>query len=94
MSKTQHLDILKRRQASLKKQISDNLDLLIGSVARSPTMRYYNLTTKIEGKTVTRYLRKGLVPTAKRMTNRHKKVRTLMQQLSTVNWEILKLESE
>ena len=94
MSKAKNLDILKRRRESLKKQIAANLDLLIGSVGRSPAMRYHNLTTKIEGKTVTRYLRKGLVPKAKRMTLRHKKVRSLIQQLSTVNWEIIKLESE
>lgn len=94
MSKTQHLAILKKRQASLKEQIADNLDLLIGSVGKSPAMRYHNLTTKVDGKTVTRYLRKGLVPKVKRMTLRHKKVRVMIQDLSTVNWEILRMESE
>jgi len=42
----------------------------------------------------TRYVRKGLVPKVKKMTERHKKVRTLIQKLSKVNWELLKLESK
>lgn len=94
MSKEQTLELLKKRQASLKKQISANLDLIIGSVGKSPAMSNWNLTTKVGGKTVTRYVRKGLVPKMKKMTQRHKKVRTLIQQLSAVNWEILKIESD
>jgi len=78
----------------LKEQICDNLDLLVGSVVRSPAMMYHSLTTKVEGKTVTRYVRKGLVPKVKKMTARHKRVRMLIQKLSNVNWELLKLESE
>ena len=78
----------------LKQQICDNLDLLVGSVVRSPAMMYHSLTTKVDGKTVTRYVRKGLVPKVKKMTDRHKRVRTLIQQLSKTNWELLKLESE
>ena len=78
----------------LKKQICSNLDLLVGSVVRSPAMMYHSLTTKVEGKTVTRYVRKGLVPKVKKMADRNKRVRTLIQKLSNVNWELLKLESE
>ena len=78
----------------LKEQICNNLDLLLGTVVRSPAMMYHSLTTKVDGKTVTRYVRKGLVPTVKKMTERHKKVRTLIQKLSKVNWELLKLESK
>ena len=59
----------------LKEQICNNLDLLIGSVVRSPAMMYHSLTTKVEGKTVTRYVRKGLVPKVKKMTDRNKRVR-------------------
>ena len=88
------IDLLRKRQASLKEQINENLDLLVGSVVRSPAMMYHSLTTKVEGKTVTRYIRKGLVAKVKIMTDRNKRVRTLMQQLSKVNWELLKLESE
>ncbi len=88
------IEILRKRQAYLKKQISENLDLVVGSVVRSPAMMYHSLTTKVDGKTVTRYVRKGLVPQVKKMTARNKKVRELIQKLSKVNWELLKLESK
>ena len=87
------LNMLKKQQDMLKEQICSNLDLLVGSVVRSPAMMYHSLTTKVEGKTVTRYVRKGLVPKVKKMTDRNKRVRTLIQKLSKVNWELLKLES-
>ena len=88
------IDFLIKQQDMLKEQICRNLDLLVGSVVRSPAMMYHSLTTKVEGKTVTRYVRKGLVPKVKKMTDRNKRVRTLIQKLSKVNWELLKLESE
>ena len=78
----------------LKEQIRNNLDLLIGTVVRSPAMMYHSLTTKVEGKTVTRYVRKALVPKVKKMTDRHKRVRVLINKLSKINWELLKLESK
>jgi len=88
------INLLKKQQAMLKEQISKNLDLIVGSVVRSPAMMYHSLTTKVDGKTVTRYIRKGLVPRVKKMTDRHKRVRSLIQKLSKVNWELLKLDSE
>ena len=88
------IDLLRKHRASLKEQIRNNLDLLMGTVVRSPAMMYHSLTTKVEGKTVTRYVRKGLVPIVKKMTDRHKRVRLLINKLSKVNWELLKLESK
>ncbi len=88
------IDLMKKQQDMLKQQICRNLDLLVGSIVRSPAMMYHSLTTKVEGKTVTRYVRKGLVPKVKKMADRNKRVRTLIQKLSNVNWELLKLESE
>ncbi|MEE8431766.1 MAG: DUF6788 family protein [Candidatus Desulfatibia sp.] len=88
------IDLMKKQQDMLKDQICRNLDLLIGSIVRSPAMMYHSLTTKVGGKTVTRYVRKGLVPKVKKMTDRNKRVRTLIQKLSNVNWELLKQESE
>jgi hypothetical protein len=88
------VDLMKKQQDMLKQQICNNLDLLVGSVVRSPAMMYHSLTTKVEGKTVTRYVRKGLVPKVKKMADRNKRVRTLIQKLSNINWELLKLESE
>ncbi len=88
------IDLLKRRQALLKEEIMANLDLLIGNIGKSPSMAGHNLTTKVEGKTVSLYVRKDIVRKAKEMTRRHKKVRLLIQKLSKVNWDILKLDNE
>jgi hypothetical protein len=87
--KTQHL---KDRQAELKQQICDNLDLLVGTVYRSPAMHHYHLTTKVKGKTVSRYVPKRLLPFVQEMTDRHKCVRTTIKELSDINWELLKTE--
>ncbi len=77
----------------LKEQIISNLDLFIGSIGKSPAMKHHNLTTKVKGKTVSMYVRKDLVPKAKTMTLRSKKVQSLLVKLSKVNWELLILES-
>jgi hypothetical protein len=59
------IDIMKMRQASLREDIASRLDsFLIGTVAKSPSMRGYSLTTKAGGKTVTSYVRKDIVPMA------------------------------
>ena len=88
------IELLKKRQSMLEEQIGKNLDLLVGSVVRSPAMMYHSLTTKVEGETKTRYVRKGLVAKVIKMTDRHKRVRLLINKLSKVNWELLKLESK
>jgi hypothetical protein len=87
------LDILKKQQARLSEDITAMLDsFLIGSVARSPSMSGHNLTTKVQGKTVTLYVRKDIVPKALEMSGRYKTLWSLMQELSKVNLEILRLE--
>jgi hypothetical protein len=87
-------DILKKRQAGLKEDITAMLDsFLIGTVAKSPSMTGYSLTTKLNGKTVTLYARKGIVPKALEMGKRYSRLWTLIQALSKVNWEILNLEN-
>jgi hypothetical protein len=88
-------DILKKRQARLREDIVAMLDsFLIGTVAKSPSMTGYGLTTKVEGKTITLYVRKNIVPKALEMGNHYKKLWALIQALSKVNWEILNLEDE
>lgn len=87
------IELLKKRKEMLKEQICNNLDLLVGSVCKSPAMKYHNLTTKVDGKTVSKYVRKGHVPKAKKMIHRYHKVYSLILKLSKVNWELLKLES-
>jgi len=88
-------DILKKRQARLKEDIGSLLDsFLIGTVAKSPSMTGHSLTTKVKGKTLTVYIRKGIVPKALEMGSRYKRLWTLIQALSKVNWEILNLENK
>jgi len=89
------LPLLKKRQALLQQEIIAHLDsFLIGTVAKSPSMSGFSLTTKVEGKTVTLYIRKDIVSKAMEMGRRYKKLWSLLQKLSKVNWEILKLENE
>ena len=87
-------DILKKRQTRLKDDIVSMLDsFLIGTVAKSPSMTGHSLTTKVEGKTITLYVRKDVVPKALEMGRRYKRLWALIQTLSKVNWEILNLEN-
>ena len=91
----QRIDILKRRRDRLREDVVAHLDaFLIGTVARSPSMTGYGLTTKVKGKTVSLYVRKGIVREAEEMTKRYKRLWLLLQKLSGLNWEILKLERE
>jgi hypothetical protein len=57
-------------------------------------MTGHSLTTKVKGKTVTLYARKDIVPKALEMSNRYKRLWTLIQALSKANWEILNLENK
>jgi hypothetical protein len=88
-------DILKKRQARLREDIAAMLDsFLIGTVAKSPSMSGFNLTTKVQGKTVTLYVRKDIVPKAREMGRRYRRLWTLIQTLSKINWEMLNLENK
>ena len=89
------IDILKRRRDRLREDIIAHLDVfLIGTVAKSPSMAGHGLTTKVKGKTVSLYVRKGIVREAMEMTKRYKRLWLLLQKLSRVNWEMLTLERE
>jgi len=88
MSKESELQF---RQQQLKRQIQDALDLLQGSLHKNPSQRGYHLTVKVDQKTVTRYVRKDLVPLVRAMTRNHLKVRKLLQRLSEANWRLLQL---
>ena len=88
------LDILKKRQARLREDLTAMLDsFLIGTVGKSPSMTGYNLTTKVKGKTITLYVRKDIAPKALEMGRRYQRLWTLIQTLSKINWEILNLEN-
>ena len=89
------VDVLKKRQDSLKEEIIALLDdYLIGSIGKSPSMSGHNLTTKVDGKTVTWYVRKAIVPKASEMSKRYNRLWSLIQKLSKVNWERLNIESK
>ena len=91
----EQIDLLKRQRERLKEDIAAQMDFfLIGTVAKSPSMTGHSLTTKVKGKTVTVYVRKQIVEKAKEMTKRYKMMWLLMQKLSKINWDILKLENE
>ena len=91
----QRIDILERRRDRLREDIIAYLDVfLIGTVAKSPSMSGHGLTMKVKGKTVSLYVRKGIVKEAEEMTKRYKRMWLLLQKLSRVNWEMLTLERE
>jgi hypothetical protein len=88
-------DILEKRQARLREDLASILgSFLMGTVAKSPSMTGHSLTTKVEGKTVTLYVRKDIVPKALEMGRRYHRLWALIQTLSKVNWEILNLENK
>ena len=80
---------LQNRQEQLKAHIHACLDLLQGSLHKNPSQRGFHLTTKVNQKTVTKYVRQELVPQVRAMTRNHLRVRRLLQRLSEVNWQLL-----
>jgi hypothetical protein len=84
-------EVLELRKQQLQRQINQALDLLQGSLHKNPSQRGYHLTTKVDQKTVTKYVRQELVPQVRAMTGNHLKVRKLLQRLSEANWRLLQL---
>jgi len=84
-------EVLQFRKEQLQRQINQALDLLQGSLHKNPSQRGYHLTTKVDQKTVTKYVRQELVPRVRAMTRNHRKMRKLLQRLSEANWRLLQL---
>ena len=82
------------RQEQLQRQIAEALNLLQGSLHKNPSQRGYHLTLKVHQKTITKYVRKELVPLVRAMTQNHLKVRKLLARLSEVNWRLLQLPDD
>jgi len=82
-------ELLRFRKQQLQRQIIESLDLLQGSLHKNPSQRGYHLTTKVNQKTVTKYVRQELVPQVRALTRNHLKVRQLLQRLSEANWRLL-----
>ena len=84
------IEILKQRKERLKKEISQTLEILIGTVNKSPTMTGHNLTTKVDGVTKTRHIPKDMVPLVRRMTQRHHHLKKLLKELGETNWLLIR----
>jgi len=83
------------RRDQIKRQITSILDLLLrGSLHKNPSQRGFHLTTKVQQKTRTKYVRKELAPQVRAMTNNHLKMRQILGRLSDVNWRLLQLPPE
>jgi hypothetical protein len=92
-----------RKLEKLKREVSENLDLLIGSVVmyRSKCGRNCTcnngekhitnyLSTKKDGKTKNLYLPPGAVEEAREMNERHRKIKEALRKISEINYENLK----
>ncbi len=88
------LATLRKKQTRLMRDIQDNLDFLIGSVSSQGKTGRFNLTTKVDGKTVSKYIPAGMEDTVRDKTLRHRKLKTLLKDLAEVNWQILKLQTD
>ena len=89
-----HTYHLKQKKERMTREIHANLDFLTGSVTSQGPRGGFSLTFKEDGKTRSKYIRTSMVDEVRRMTCRHQKLKALLQELSAVNWEILKAENQ
>lgn len=85
---------LQQKIERLKREIRSNLDILMGSVTTQGATGGFILTDKVKGKTKSRYIRVGMVDDVRRMTRRHRKLKSLLKELADANWELLKTQSQ
>jgi len=85
---------LKQKKERLTREIHTHLDFLTGSVTSQGPRGGFTLTFKEEGKTRSKYIRTSMVEEVRRRTGRHQKLKALLKELSTVNWELLKSENQ
>lgn len=86
---------LKVKRDRLVNQVREHLDFLTGSISsKGLKWEAYNLTTKVDGVTKTRHIPKDLLPVVKRMTLRHKKLKTLLKDLEDTNWRLIRQGEE
>lgn len=82
---------LEQKRDRLKREVAEHLDFLEGSVTTQGPNGGFILTTKVKAKTKSRYIRVGMLEEVRLMTQRNKKLKQLLKELSDLNWEILKL---
>jgi len=85
---------LEQKRERIVRDINAHLDLLIGSVSSQGASGRFNLTTKVDGKTKSRYIRAGMEKEVKRRTRRHLKLKALIKELAQVNWQLLQIEMD
>ena len=91
------------RKGEKIKRVNENLDILIGSVIvnylkcgknctcnNGKKNKKHYLSSKEGGKTKTRYLPPGAVEEAREMSRRYKKLKSILLELSQLNYEELK----
>ena len=81
---------LSQKAERLRKEISSNLDFLIGSVTTQGVRGGFSLTTAEKGKTRTKYILAGMLEEVQTRIDRHRKLKELLKELSEVNWALLK----
>ncbi len=81
---------LEQRKERLRKEVVANLDFLIGSVTAQGARGGFSLTTAKDGRTRTKYIRTNAVDEVRTMTERHRRLKQLLKEISDVNWELLK----
>ena len=92
-----------RKKREKIRRLNENLDILIGSVIvnylksgkdctcnKGKKHKKYYLSTKEGGKTNNLYLPPDAVKEAEEMSRRYKKVKTILQEISRLNYEALK----
>ncbi len=83
---------LQQKRDRIVRDLNAHMDLLIGSVSSQGVSGRFNLTTKVQGKTTSRYIRAGLEKEVRRRTRRHLKFKALVKELAEVNWLLLQME--
>ena len=85
------VDALEKRRKRLIQELLANMDFLIGSVSsKGLKCEAYNLTTKVNGVTRSKHIPKDQVTITRRATQKHRKVKELLKEISQANWELLR----
>lgn len=84
---------LERKQERLKREILDHLDFLNGSVTSQGPSGGFNLTSKEDGKTRSRYIRIGMLEEVRRRTLRRRRLKALLDELAELNWRLLQMKN-
>lgn len=82
---------LQTRRERLVLEINQNLDFLMGSISsKGNGSNAFNLTSKVDGKSVSRSIPVALTPLVRKMNGKHKKLKKLLAQLDQLQWEMVK----